>query len=152
MKTVLVVIDMQKDFTASSNKIAVKEIKRQIGLAKKREGPIVFVEYKDFGETNPELMNLALTEYDEVYQFEKYDDDGSKEIVEGLSEFGISHKKLRVCGINTDCCVLDTVVGLSERYPNTHIEVIKKGCATEYGGSGWRRWRNHTKKSIILVK
>ena len=149
MKTVLVVIDMQEDFTASSNKRAIKEIKRQIGLAKKREGPIVFMEYKGYGKTITELMDFALTEYDEVYQFEKYDDDGSKEIVEGLSEYGVSHKKLRICGVNTDCCVLDTVIGLSKLHPKIHIEVIKKGCATESGRAGWT---GYPRKNTILIK
>lgn len=55
-------------------------------LAKRRQAPILLVEYKDDGPTLPDLTN-AINGYHHCYIVPKEDDDGSKEILGFLAEF-----------------------------------------------------------------
>jgi len=152
-KTVLVIVDMQYDFSASSNQRTISEIMRQIDLAKRRKSPIVFLEYKHEGETIEELMDYALEDYEEVYQIEKEDDDGSLELCWGFAEFDLPFTHLRICGINTDACVADTVRGLIRDYPEVKVEVVKKGCHSSNFGSksAWKQFPHERHNLRILT-
>lgn len=106
----LVIIDMQYDFKTAHCSRTVKSCEREIKSAIVEKQPIIFVELSGFGSTINQLTNLV-RDYD-LYSFvKKCGDNGAREV---LAE--IHSKKwpidMRVCGINANFCVQDTVLSL----------------------------------------
>jgi hypothetical protein len=108
-------------------------VKSEIKRAMKLNNHIIFVEYNqdyDFNEDAPhsptldEIYSLA-NNYNNKGTVIKGQNDGSCEIQEYLED------KLpdvfRVCGVNTDACVMETVSGLVEETEST-VQVIRKAC------------------------
>jgi nicotinamidase-related amidase len=149
-KRILVIIDMQEEFEASLEKEVNQEILRQIKLANRRKAPIVFVRFRGMGEINLSLIEQA--EKGISLFTTKKDDNGSANILYKLNQQGVSSDRLRICGINTEYCVLATVNGLIEIKPTIDIEVVKKGCTTIPVTSQEDLWNRFPKvKNIKLV-
>ena len=122
----MVIIDMQSNFitrsgfeTTNENKIKVKElIKNQIeaiNIAKQNKIPIIFIEYKNFGETITELKK-AVNNYTNVTYFIKntdgmfnWDNDSLNEINKHFISKQIGN--LLVLGANGGACVEDSIRG-----------------------------------------
>lgn len=127
MRTPLVIIDVQNGFYGSDDPVLLKNIIREIRLAKKRESHVYLVEYEDEGRTLIELRRL-LTGYRKTHILTKDDDDGSSWLLEAFSKLAEIPEKIRVCGLYTTCCVAETITGLVIKQPGMIIEVIKDAC------------------------
>ena len=125
-KTPLIVIDMQEAYyTATRRKGILKAVAREIKDAVKRNALIIFVEYPqcDFPETYKSLTNLTKN-YEQCLFAVKDQTDGSEEIVEVACDWGVSlsrFRTIRVCGVEANCCVEETVQGLMEHYQNNDV-------------------------------
>lgn len=122
-KYALVIIDMQWNFPSSRDARLQTNIIRQIRLAKKKNYPIICLEYIGDGRTIPKIRK-ELEDYKNKFFFRKNWDDGSDKI---LSIKNKLPSKFRVCGVNTDACVFETVVNLSDELC-CKIEVLSKSC------------------------
>ena len=124
----LVVVDMQERFTASTRERARKNCFREISQAIRDDAYIIFLEFQNCGPTLPDLVNTLHTK---CYFKVKLSDDGSAE-VESQVVLNRLPKHFKVCGVNTDCCVLATVRGLTARFPMATIEVIADACDSDW--------------------
>ena len=125
MAYTLVVVDMQYRFRASRNKRVRDNCIREVKLAMKRQSDIILLEYIGFGKTLPSIKN-AISSYPKAIVVRKGDDDGSKEVAKAIKSYKLS-RKLRVVGVNTDCCVYQTTSSLSLKH-HFSIDVITKAC------------------------
>jgi nicotinamidase-related amidase len=126
---------MQKTFTASTLKSVQRGCISEIKKAIKQNAPIVFVEYKSYGKTVEKLTQLvSKTNYTNVYTITKMSNNGAREIDKLLREKRLPKNHLRVCGVNTDCCVLETVDGLDGMYGKRDllIEVVSNACGSVF--------------------
>jgi nicotinamidase-related amidase len=134
MNYVLLIIDMQTKFDAAhsdyTQSYCVKEIKKAIKL----NAVVIFVEYNNSGDTVKLLTDVVKkAKYDKAFTIVKYDDDGSQVIDKFLKKKRFPRTHYRVCGVNTDACVIETVYGLSDMYSKKPlIEVVKKACNSQY--------------------
>lgn len=148
MSATLVVVDMQPEFEAAFCVDAVVGVTEQIIYARNRNWSIVLVEYQGCGSTHNAIVNL-LKGYPNKARIAKWEDDGSREVIRCIQRRNFPRHHLRVCGVNTDCCVYETVEGLLGRLENSVIELAKSACATEYGIVDWRRYLKHPRLRLV---
>lgn len=126
----LVVVDMQPCFQASQNQETIDRTKDLIRQAVKDGAPIVFLEYsgydKEEGSTDSRLR-ATVEGYNQVHYKLKHHNDGSRQVKETVDEHGYPTDTIRVCGVNTNYCVRETVLGLKELKIAKKIEVSQKG-------------------------
>jgi hypothetical protein len=127
----LVVIDMQYEFSSTAN-LALAGVCRAIVAAKKNLNHIIVIEYKDSGDTLPEVKK-ALGAYKRVSYRTKKCDDGSKEILDVVRRKKLP-RKLRVCGVNLDACVWYSILGLVKKNCN-FITLLSEATYTNPGMS-----------------
>lgn len=141
----LILIDMQPYFQAATNRRVLTNCKRELADAINVRAGIIFVEYEGCGLTSKALCRLTQN-YDRTFTVSKGTDDGSREVHNLILDHNLAAKRLRVCGVNTDCCVLATVRGLTARMPRSTIEVIGDACNSDYehaaGLSNMKRFKN----------
>lgn len=126
----LVVVDMQSSFEAANSRRVRENCKREIERAMEARAAIIFVEYVGQGPTIPSLVKLT-DDYERVFITRKNDDDGSREVRKVIQDNNLPAKRLKVCGVNTDCCVLETVSGLCNRM-KAAMEVIADACNSDF--------------------
>jgi len=129
----LCIIDMQPKFPAAKKAHLVKPALREIALSKKNNGVIVLVEYtpRQYGKSLKYIKD-AIAGYPKAIVVEKCTNDGS-EIVARTIKSATKSNRVRVLGVNTDCCVSETVIGLWWKFGFT-VEVVGDAC-----WSGWDR-------------
>lgn len=125
----LMVIDMQWTFPVARRESLKLNVRKEIALAKRRNAPIILVEYEDSGPTLPELLR-TLNGYEHCYKITKNDDDGSTEILGVLAELPRFVPKWRICGIHLEHCVWDTIMGLKNNLKKTKLEIVRKGVSS----------------------
>lgn len=125
----LLIIDMQKSFEASCDPKTIEECKALIGQAKSNKEPIILVEYKGSGSTLRQLTKL-LTQYPHKHIVKKRCDDGTKEVNDYIFKKRLKINEFKVCGVNSDCCVLETSTGLARL--GYQINIVKKACNTDW--------------------
>jgi nicotinamidase-related amidase len=150
MSYTLVVIDMQHRFRASRSNITRKHCLKEIKRAIRYKAHILYVEYEDCGSTIPSLLN-ASDGYDRAYTVSKSDNDGSREILSTIKRHNLPSKNFRICGVNTDACVLGTVRGLNRLTPKgTQLIVVENACNTEFSHkSGLAYLKKMNKVSLV---
>lgn len=136
MSYTLVVIDMQRHFDASNKLSVQKDIAKQIKKAIKERAGIIFVEYAGCGLTHSVLTDLA-ENYERGYTIKKYNDDGSAEVLDCLTDNKLPKSRIKICGVNTPYCVKSTAIGLSEELPKSKLQIISKSCNSD-SSSGHR--------------
>jgi len=144
----LVIVDMQPVFKASQNPNTIIAVTHEIMVAKQNNHAIMIVEYARSGRTHVGFDEL-LKGYPHKARISKRDDDGSKEIVKALSRRNFPMQILRVCGVNADCCVYQTVTGLIEKLNKTQVEVVKKACNTFTENFDWRNYYRHPNLRLV---
>ncbi|SRR5579885_1444967 len=127
----LVVVDMQSSFEAANSRRVRENCKREIERAMEAGAAIIFVEYIGQGPTIPSLVKLT-DDYDRVFITRKNDDDGSREVRKVIQDNRLPAKRIRVCGVNTDCCVFETVSGLTCKLKSVTLEVVADACNSDY--------------------
>jgi|SaaInlV_165m_DNA_1040744.scaffolds.fasta_scaffold133393_1 nicotinamidase-related amidase len=152
MPATLVVVDMQPQFKASNIPNVIVGVTREILDAKRRKSGIIFLEYtptESLGRTHDGFSSL-IRGYRAKARVTKKNDDGSKQVVDALRRRGFASHTLRICGVNTECCVAATVNGLVERLDKTRIEVVKDACESEWERDyDWRSFIKHPRIKLI---
>ena len=129
IKQGLVIIDMQYNFHRSYNATIIAECVKEVKRAKRLKLPIFIVEYVDCGYTEQEITD-AVGKYKNCHFVTKYDDSGALELKELFEEENYCFNSLRVCGVNSDCCVAETVCGINYYYPKMKIYLNNKASGT----------------------
>lgn len=142
----LVVVDMQAGFNAANRHRVRQNCLREVRRAKQDGADIIFLEFRFNEETHKELIEAAGQRY---FVLEKDDDDGSSQVASKVRSKNL-HKHFRVCGVNTDCCVKATVLGLTDRFPNSKIDVVADACDSDWNhNSGLSRMKQLNNVRII---
>ena len=118
---------MQATFGAANSRRVRENCKREILQAMESNASIIFVEYIGQGPTIPSLVKLT-DDYDRVFITRKGDDNGSREVRKTIKDNKLPSRRIKVVGVNTDCCVLETVFGLNSSMRKTKIEINPKAC------------------------
>ncbi len=146
----LVVVDMQPDFEASNNPATIANVKREIIEAKAKQMPILFLEVPYFSplderglrHTHQELTQLVKFYPNTTrYPIEKLRSDGSYQVLWACEQNHYTNSHFRICGVNTNICVYETAVGLSQ---NGVVEVIKNACNTTTPMYDFNDFKNKT--------
>ena len=134
----LVIIDMQLPFAGSGKESLRRPILREIELSKRNGWPIVLVEYDyaDWLGTTQRYILDALSGSDYVTCSKKRD-DGSNEVHTELVKLTKS-KRVRIVGVNTDCCVKYTALSLHSRFGYT-VQVVADSC--------WSAWDQYSENA-----
>lgn len=123
----LVIVDVQTMFPAAAKRKVRRAIIQEIEAAKAAQCPVIVVEFEASGVTYKNIRD-ALSDYPRKARVLKDKDDGSEEVHAVLPKLSLN-RKVRLCGVNTDACVLATAQGLKrKRYT---IEVVVPACAAE---------------------
>jgi nicotinamidase-related amidase len=123
----LLIIDMQSQYPAACSDKTTEEIILQIEAAKQNDCGIILVEFREepqYRESNspykPTHVSIlkAVEGYNRAAVVHKYETDGSAYINDFLEKKGKDFNTdfFRVCGVNTDICVAQTVNGLYENF------------------------------------
>ena len=144
----LVIVDMQPVFVASKDPNTIIAVTHEIFMAKQNNHAIMLVEYDRSGKTHTGFDEI-LKGYPHKARISKRDDDGSKEIVKALCRRNFPMQTLRVCGVNSDCCVRDTVIGLIGKLNKTRVEVVKKACNSANENFDWRNYYRHPNLRLV---
>ena len=126
-KNILVVIDLQEDFSRSA-KVVEDFACRQIQLAKKRGDRIFLVNYQGSGPTI-QSVEKNLRGYPFLHFIYKRTDSGATSILKEIKAKKLSPSKIRVCGVNYDACVYETVAGLYYLLKKQEILIFGHGIA-----------------------
>jgi nicotinamidase-related amidase len=127
--TVLVVVDMQPGYPAALDALTQWFVKQEILRHREQNLPILLVEFDahEMGETFDCIKSL-IEGYDRGRIISKRGDDGSAEILKACRQFGFSPDSFRICGVNSDACVLETVQGLVVKHPTCLITIPQDAC------------------------
>ena len=151
MPATLVVVDMQPEFEAANEPNVLVAVAREILEAKRNKWPIVVVEYRggfNLAETHQGLRSL-LKGYSKKARIGKDDDDGSMEVVRAIRRRKFNEKTLRICGVNTDCCVAATVNGLLGR-SQANLQIVKDACGWDRSFQfDWRHFYKHPRIRLV---
>jgi nicotinamidase-related amidase len=123
----LIVIDMQRAFTASRDRKTIASCKEQIKQAMEKQAAIVFVEFFGYGKTMPALTNLT-KHYSRKQTVIKNKDGGGKEVKQAIVQNKFPKSRIKACGVNTLYCVLSTVRELTQKLSTAKVEVIGEAC------------------------
>jgi hypothetical protein len=126
----LIIIDMQEQFDASRDKNTIRTIQKMITDAKRDGAFIIIAHYMRCGQTRPEIRKM-IQGYPYADSCYSNQDDKSQAIYTKLLRYGIQTDIFKICGVNTEACVMSTIFGLTDLYPNTHILVSFNGCNCE---------------------
>lgn len=110
MNTALCIVDMQDYFETS--KRVIKEVIKEIRLARRRDSNVFVLEYDKCGPTNQSILDeLSVFEPNKVHYITKKTDGGGMELMKRMRAAKIDFKstKIRFCGVNRCGCVLKTM-------------------------------------------
>ena len=147
----LIIIDMQEYFDAACDYRTQMACRKAIRKAMKDDAAILLVEYRGCGKTAATLAGL-LDGYKNAHVVKKSNDDGGKEVVRKLRREKLPRGTIRVCGVNTDACVEDTVRGIMRnmRKRTPEIQVLANACNSNYSHrEGIRNLRDMGAKIIV---
>lgn len=143
--TCLIVVDLQIELPAAVVKDPNMTAWRIIREAIKQEQVIVFVNYLiihesgfqdvpsivTYDERNIDILEDYMARYpDNVIFLRKNSDDGSHIIYDETRSKGI--KRFEIIGVNTEHCVIDTAIGLSQKMPDKEIMIRFEACNNDY--------------------
>lgn len=149
MSYTLVVIDMQPEFLAAGFPDGLSNVKEEVKKAIANKAHILFVEYNLAGPTNPDIVKIAKN-YDKAFVVTKEDDDGSTQVKRAIWKHKAPANTIKICGVNTDCCVKATVVGLCYKLPTSTIEVLEYACDSDF--DHWAGIESIKKESNAVIK
>jgi nicotinamidase-related amidase len=132
----LIIIDMQEHFFNKEPVILNERIIKKIIEYKNEQLPIVLVEYRSnpyapdndrCGETFV-MIRAALQGYSRLAMFGKDEDDGSMFLKHYVNDILWDVEELELVGVNLDCCVMSTAIGLAENHPDKQITILEECC------------------------
>jgi len=146
----LVVVDMQRYFSAANNRNTILACKREIKEAVKNKDWIIFLQYKDCGKTYRCLTRLAAG-YKKKANLIKQEDNGALEIAAFALNNKFKCKNFKICGVNTTYCVHDTIVGLRRLFNNVKIKVVADACNDSNELSNFNGFKTLSKFTNVKV-
>lgn len=156
MSYTLCVIDMQEVFSAARKGSVQKSCIREVKKAIRDKAPIVFVEYAGYDPTLPILTNVVKqANYKKAYHVSKNKNDGGTEVSQFLTKKHLPKLNMRVCGVNTDYCVRETVEGLRRNIAGAQIHIVGDACSSAYNQghiSGLNAMKNLDNVKLIRTK
>lgn len=144
----LVVVDMQYCFEAVFCEKLLNEVVTEIKLAKRWRFPILFLEYDDSKSTLLQLVQLVKGYKKSAFAL-KHIDDGSNVVHRVIKRKNWPHSLIRLCGVNSDCCVYSTVQGMLKLFPRTKIHLIQNACNTDNPEFEWKQFLKHPRMKRI---
>lgn len=130
----LLVIDAQPIFSAANSTSLIRSIRSEILTAKQAKAPIVFVEFAlkhiapQVGQTHQTLLDAAAGSDFSIVA--KKSQSGATEVNQHYRRYFAKLPPLRVCGVNTEMCVLDTVEGL-KKLGWENITIASSACNSD---------------------
>ena len=135
----LLIIDMQESFIAAQDLDTILEVKKQIAKAIMDKAQIIFASYSKFGPIIADLIQMIRNYPNVIFVNDCVDDKGrcisNKLIKDGSAGLIKNPSLVKICGVNTDGCVMSTAISLSKMYPNTRVLLILKACNTYHKGT-----------------
>jgi nicotinamidase-related amidase len=134
MKSPLVVIDVQDAFIDSlrdDKELYLDHVCKEVRKARSQNRLVILVQYRGEGPTNTRIRK-ALAGYPNRTIVYKRHNGGATEVHNRLQKLLPKAKRLAVCGVNLDCCVLETVQGLIWKGYTCRI-ILKATCNTWMG-------------------
>jgi hypothetical protein len=122
---VLCIIDMQPVGFGNSNLI-IEPVLQLVSEAMLDKAFIVIAQFKGCGETHIHIRAALQTYPYKAYVWHNKNDK-SKPIQDVLHRVNVLVRQIKVCGVNTEYCVKDTVHGLAKKFIMP-IKVIEKAC------------------------
>ena len=137
----LVVVDMQTGFPASSHQPTLANVRREILHAKAAGWRIVFLVVNPhlFGHTRPELLSLCRGNANATV-VDKDLDDGSCWVWRLCSDNGWCPLRFHLVGVNKQACVSRTALGLAEWFPESAVIVVDDACYGLEGDEPFEYW------------
>ena len=105
-----------------------------IRIAKDDKAYIFDIKLNNCGDVFPEIMEL-IKDYDNVTHLTAYHNSKCSVILDEIRTKNIGTDSIKVCGVNTNACVLETVRDLVKEYKND-IVVVLDACNGDYHKSG----------------
>jgi nicotinamidase-related amidase len=145
MKSPLVVIDVQDSFIDSlraDKELYLDHVCKAVKKARSEERLVVLVQYQGEGPTNARVRKV-LAGYKHRTIVYKRRNGGATEVHNRLQKLLPGAKRLTVCGVNLDCCVLETVQGLI--WKGYACRIVRKATCNTWMGyyrpadDGWTR-------------
>jgi hypothetical protein len=154
MSYTLCVIDMQAIFSSSQEPRVQQSCIREIKKAIRDRSVILFVEYAGYPATIPALTDIvAQANYKRAYHVIKSRNDGGQEVTDFLTKHHLPKMNMRVCGVNTDYCVRETVDGIRRFLPTANLHVIADACGSTWDHkSGLRQMKQVPNVKVIRAK
>jgi nicotinamidase-related amidase len=146
---ILLLIDLQEQFYSSKKESLLKVVKNEINKAKSNNYPIICLRYYGCGDFHKSLLD-EIGDYMKKYEISKSEDDGSKEVVELCEKISFTSGEIIVCGVNTDACVKQTVLGLKIKTDSSYdIHIVENGCWA--GCADWHNKEIHNLKKDFKI-
>jgi nicotinamidase-related amidase len=122
---VLCIIDMQP-VGFSNSTLIIENVLHLVREAIVDKAFIIIAQFKGCGETHINIINEM-----QEYPYKEYvwhnKNDKSKPIQAVLKSLNVFVRQMKVCGVNTEYCVKDTVHGLAKKF-HIPIKVIENAC------------------------
>jgi nicotinamidase-related amidase len=122
---VLCIIDMQP-VGFNNSEFIIENVLQLVREAIVNKAFIVIAQFNGCGETHINIINEI-----QYYPYKEYvwhnKNDKSKPIQEVLNSLHIFEREIKICGVNTEYCVKDTVHGLAKKF-HIPIKVIENAC------------------------
>jgi nicotinamidase-related amidase len=143
----LVIIDMQPGFYCADQPDLIEKVCEEVRQAIDDNSGIVVLEYYQGGKTLRKIADL-LDKHHLVDYTVKEMNDGGEDVAEMIDRNYFDESHLRVCGVNTEACVAETVETLSMIYPDATIEVIEDACNGHDNSFDWV----HSFHNVVLQR
>ncbi len=135
---ILIVVDCQPGFGITDDMDLVKNTVKKIQEFKERNDPVIVLEFRGHKRTVNSILEL-IEDYPDGVILEKSYNDGSDEIKDHL--YHHTHipdiDEAQFCGVNLDCCVLDTAIGLGKKYPRMDMTILHECCGATGNRLNW---------------
>jgi len=153
MPSVLVVIDMQPGYPASQDAVTQWFVKQEILRQSERNLPVLLVEFDahEMGETF-ESIRCLVESYEHGHIIDKRSSNGSAEILSACRRLQLPSEAFRICGVNSDACVLETVQGLLSAHSTCLITLPQDACNCLTGKSNsiWQYFQSLARVTVEL--
>jgi len=120
----LCIIDMQSAFSwAGRDPNTLSSVLELIRIAKEDKAYIFDIKLNNCGDVFPEIMEL-IKDYDRITHLTAYHNSKCSVILDEIRTKNIGTDSIKVCGVNTNACVLETVRDLVKEYKNDIVVVL----------------------------
>jgi nicotinamidase-related amidase len=129
----LVIVDLQPDaFPAARCETTCRYARKAAKHAMKHGNNIIVVDWEGY-DSEPKLMRI-LKDYGKYTKVLKDQCDGAYVVTPAMKEQDAYDKRIHICGVNTNACVVETAEGLRKALPNAELIVLKDACNGEFYG------------------